>query len=269
VADLFESRRPVRVPRQARRGFALLPSIFTIGNLFCGYACIVYASRGDVETAAPFIGVAFLFDSLDGSIARLTNTASPLGMQLDSLADVVSFGLAPAILAFIWGLSDFGRWGWAFGFFFTACAAIRLARFNIQSGQIDKRYFVGMPSPAAGSVIAVTVFAWPDLLTGHAEPVRWLLKALASAVVLVPAALMVSTIRFRSFKTLDVGWRRSPRRWLVPFAVLIVLVVSEPAIALAVLAYGYLLSAFVGIAVTRWRARRPQTTASPPSAASS
>jgi CDP-diacylglycerol--serine O-phosphatidyltransferase len=255
IADVFDPGRPGRAPRQRRRGYALLPNIFTIGNLFCGYACIVYASRGDVETAAPFIGVAFLLDSLDGSIARLTNSASPFGLQLDSLADVVSFGIAPGILAFIWGLSDFGRWGWAVGFIFTACAASRLARFNIQAGQVDKRYFVGMPSPAAASVIAATVFAWPDLLTGHAEPVRFLLKALASAVVLVPATLMVSTIKFRSFKTLNLGWRRS-RKALLAFVLVLTLIVSEPSIMLAIMAYGYLLSAFVGLAITRWRARR-------------
>jgi CDP-diacylglycerol--serine O-phosphatidyltransferase len=263
IADVFDPGRPGRPPRQRRRGYALLPNIFTIGNLFCGYACIVYASRGDVEMAAPFIGVAFLLDSLDGSIARLTNSASAFGLQLDSLADVVSFGIAPGILAFIWGLSDFGRWGWAVGFIFTACAASRLARFNIQAGQLDKRYFVGMPSPAAASVIAATVFAWPDLLTGHAEPVRFLLKALASAVVLVPAALMVSTIKFRSFKTINLGWQRS-RKALLAFALVLVLIVSEPSIMLAIMAYGYLLSAFVGLAITRWRARRGTLPPEPP-----
>jgi CDP-diacylglycerol--serine O-phosphatidyltransferase len=266
MSDVFESRRP----RQRRRGYALLPNIFTMGNLFCGYACIVYAARGDVETAAPFIGVAFLLDSLDGSIARLTNTASPFGLQFDSLADVVSFGIAPGILAFIWGLSDFGRWGWAVGFIFTACAASRLARFNIQSGQVDKRYFVGMPSPAAAGVIAATVFAWPDLLTGHAEPVRFFLKALASAIVLVPAGLMVSTIKFRSFKTINLGWRRSTKALLL-FALFLALVVSEPSITLVLMAYGYLASAFVGLAITRWRIRRglPPTSEPPPAAASS
>ncbi len=256
MVDVFAPRRTPRTPRQPRRGFALLPSIFTIGNLFCGYACIVFASRGDVETAAPFIGVAVLLDSLDGSIARLTNSESPIGLQLDSLADVISFGLAPAILAFIWGLSDFGRWGWACGFFYTACTAVRLARFNIQAGTVDKRYFVGMPSPAAGGVIAATVFAWPDLLTGHDEPIRLLLKVLASAVVLVPAFLMVSTIRFRSFKTLNVGWRRSPRAWLLPFALGLAIIASQPRVILVILAYGYLASAMLGLVIARFRGHR-------------
>ena len=136
------------------------PSLFTVANLFCGYACIVYAMRGDFDTAALFIGIAMVLDMLDGFIARLTNSTSAFGVQLDSLADVVSFGLAPAILAFAWGLWPLGRLGWAAGFLYVTAAAMRLARFNIQTrGGSDKRYFVGMPSPAAAGVIASTVFS--------------------------------------------------------------------------------------------------------------
>ena len=121
-----------------------------MGNMFCGYACIVYAMRGEFETAAPFIGIAIVLDMLDGRIARLTGTASEFGVQFDSLADVISFGIAPAILSFAWGLAPLGRLGWAAGFLFVSAAALRLARFNIQSAAGgDKRYFVGMPSPAA------------------------------------------------------------------------------------------------------------------------
>ena len=111
----------------------LLPSLFTLGNMFCGYACIVYAMRGEYETAAPFIGFAIVLDMLDGRIARLTGTASDFGVEFDSLADVISFGIAPAILSFAWGLSPLGRLGWAAGFMFLTAAAMRLARFNIQS----------------------------------------------------------------------------------------------------------------------------------------
>ena len=129
--------------RRQRRGLFLLPSLFTVGNLFCGYACIVHAMRGDLATAAPFIGIAFVLDALDGRIARLTNTTSRFGVELDSLADVVSFGLAPAILAYAWGLSELARVGWASGFIFVTAAAMRLARFNIQSAtHVDKAYFV-------------------------------------------------------------------------------------------------------------------------------
>jgi CDP-diacylglycerol--serine O-phosphatidyltransferase len=180
----------------------------------------------------------------------LTGTSSAFGLQLDSLADVVSFGVAPAVLAFAWGLSDFGRKGWAAGFIFATAAALRLARFNIQSAAThDKRYFVGMPAPAAAGVIAATVFAWPYELQGYPQ-------GLGLAVVLVPAALMVSTIRFRSFKTINLGWAPSYSQPLL-FALILAGIFAEPRLSLPALAYGYLASAFVGIAINRFRARRP------------
>src|ERR687886_1031331 len=158
----FRRRTDERRRRRFRRGVYLLPSLFTLGNMFCGYACIVYSMRGEYETAAPFIGFAIVLDMLDGRIARMTGTASDFGVQLDSMADVISFGVAPAILSFQWGLSPLGRLGWAAGFLFVTGAAMRLARFNIQSGSGgDKRYFVGMPSPAAAAVPAATVYAYP------------------------------------------------------------------------------------------------------------
>src|SRR5215468_8247415 len=123
------SRHPLRL----RRGVSLLPSLFTMGNMFCGYACIVYSMRGDFETAAPFIGIAVVLDMLDGRIARLTGTASEFGVQLDSLADAISFGVAPAFLAVAWGLEPLGRLGLSAGFIYVSAAALRLARFNIQT----------------------------------------------------------------------------------------------------------------------------------------
>lgn len=238
------------MPPHFRRGVYLLPSIFTVANLFCGYACVVYAMRGEFQTAAPFIGVAIVLDMLDGRIARLTGTTSAFGLEFDSLADVISFGLAPAILTFSWGLVELGRLGWAAGFLFVTAAALRLARFNIQSvASLDKRYFVGMPSPAAAGVPAATVYAWPYPLAGYPQAL------LALAVVLVPALLMVSTIRFRSFKTLDLGWRRS-YLYLFVIAAGLAAVATEPRVMLLVLAYGYMTSAFIGLAYTRLR-RRP------------
>src|SRR5918995_1351191 len=154
-----------RAARRFRRGVYLLPSMFTMANLFCGYACIVYAMRGEFDIAAPFIGFAMVLDMLDGRIARMTGATSDIGIELDSLADVVSFGMAPAILSFTWGLQPLGRWGWAVGFVFVAAAALRLARFNVQVGSTDKRYFVGMPSPAAPAVPAATVFAYAYWVT--------------------------------------------------------------------------------------------------------
>ncbi len=187
--------------RRPRRGISVLPSLFTLANLFCGYACVVYAMRGEFETAAPLIGIAVVLDMLDGRIARMTGTASEFGVQFDSMADIVSFGMAPAILAFGWGLSSLGRLGWTAAFLFVAAAALRLARFNVQTGSTDKRYFIGMPSPAAAGIVAATVYAYP---AGFSE-----LHFAAPLVLLVvvPAALMVSTIRFRSFKSLDTNSR--------------------------------------------------------------
>jgi len=126
--------------------------MFTLANMFSGYACIVYAMRGELEKAAPLIGLAIIVDMLDGRVARMTGSTSQFGIEFDSLADVISFGVAPAILAFQWGLHPLGRIGWAAGFIFVAGAAIRLARFNIQTGTVDKKYFVGLPSPAAAAV---------------------------------------------------------------------------------------------------------------------
>jgi CDP-diacylglycerol---serine O-phosphatidyltransferase len=234
--------------RRFRRGVYLLPSIFTLANLFCGYACIVYAMREEYQLAAPFIGFAIVLDMLDGRIARLTGTATPFGLQFDSLADLISFGLAPAILTFNWGLEPLGRLGWAASFIFVTAAALRLARFNIQSAVADKRYFAGMPSPAAAGIPAATVFAYPYALE---EPVHGLL---AVAIMLIPAFLMVSTMRFRSFKTVDLRARRS-YKVLALVALILAVVAVHPRAVLVAVAYTYLLSGFVELALTRLRRR--------------
>jgi CDP-diacylglycerol---serine O-phosphatidyltransferase len=227
----------------------LLPSLLTMGNMFCGYACVVYSMRSEFETAAPFIGIAVILDMLDGRIARMTGTTSAFGVEFDSLADVISFGIAPAILAFSWGLQSLGRLGWAAGFMFVAAAAMRLARFNIQSASGgDKRYFVGMPSPAAAAIPAATVYAYPWGLYDY----RAALPALA--MVIVPAVLMVTTIRFRSFKTLDSQARR-PYTVLIFVAGGIMLIATHPRAMLVAMAYGYLSSAFIGMAISRLRHR--------------
>src|ERR1700730_5901373 len=142
----FLRRRTDAQRRPLRRGVYLLPSLFTMGNMFCGYACVVYAMRGEYETAAPFIGFAFVLDMLDGRIARLTGGESEFGVQFGSPADVISFGIAAALLSVGWGLARHGERGWAAAFLILACAARRLARFNIEGmAGADKRYFVGMP----------------------------------------------------------------------------------------------------------------------------
>jgi CDP-diacylglycerol--serine O-phosphatidyltransferase len=244
-------RRATDRPRRLRlrRGVYLLPSLLTMGNMFCGYACVVYAMRGAYETAAPFIGIAIVLDMLDGRIARMTGTTSEFGVEFDSMADVISFGVAPAILSFQWGLSALGRLGWAAGFLFVAAAAMRLARFNIQSASGgDKRYFVGMPSPAAAGIPAATVYAYPWGLYDYREALP------ALAMVVIPAILMVSRIRFRSFKTLDSKTRR-PYTVLIFVAAGIMLIATHPQAMLVVMAYSYLASAFIGMAITRFRHR--------------
>lgn len=235
--------------RRFRRGVYLLPSMFTMGNMFCGYACIVHAMRGELSTAALFIGFAFVLDMLDGRIARMMGTTSAFGLEFDSLADVISFGVAPAILSFKWGLEPLGQIGWAAGFLFVAAAAVRLARFNIQAATQDKRYFVGLPSPPAACVPAATVFAYPAGFQGYAE--AWAVLAM----VIVPALLMVSTIRYHSFKTLDLQSRRSyPVLFLLALGLAVL--ASSPRVLLLTLAYTYLASGLIGLTWHRLR-RRP------------
>ncbi|HSC28507.1 MAG TPA: CDP-diacylglycerol--serine O-phosphatidyltransferase [Vicinamibacterales bacterium] len=257
--NLSLHRRKGDRPQRFKRGVFLVPSLFTVANLFCGYACVVQSTRGDFELAAVFIGIAMLLDTLDGFFARLTKSSTAFGVQLDSLADIVSFGLAPAILAFTWGLWPLRRLGWAAGFIYVTATAMRLARYNIQTaGAADKRYFVGMPSPAAAAVIASTVYLYPS---GLDDP-QTALPALA--IVLVPAFLMISTIRFRSFKAIDLGWRRSYLGLFVA-AVVLALITSQPRIALVLLSYTYLASAFIGLAYHRFRRRPAGREATPPS----
>jgi len=234
IRVLKPGRRRGRAQQRFRRGVYLLPSTLTLANMFCGYACIVYSMRGELEKAAPLIGVAIIIDMLDGRVARMTGTTSAFGVEFDSLADIISFGVAPAVLAFQWGLQPLGRLGWAAGFVFVAGAAIRLARFNIQAGTGDKRYFVGLPSPAAAGVAASTIFFHP---MGFESPAAALPVL---ALVIVPGLLMVSNIRFYSFKTIDLKTRRA-----YPVLALLALglaLMTAHEIMLVVIAYTYLAS---------------------------
>jgi CDP-diacylglycerol---serine O-phosphatidyltransferase len=243
-------------PERFRRGVYLLPSFMTLSNLLCGYASVVYSTRGDFDTAAVLIGIAMIVDTLDGFFARLTHSQSAFGAELDSLADVVSFGIAPAILAFTWGLWSLGRLGWAAGFIYVAAAAMRLARFNIQGmAATDKRYFAGLPSPAAASVTASTVFLYPWGVQDYR------VALLALPMLLVPGLLMVSTIRFRSIKAMDVEKRRS---WRLPLLGVIALaaIATHPRIALVVLSYSYVVAALGMYLYGRLR-RRPSAAPNP------
>jgi len=201
--------------RKLRRGIYLLPTAFTTGSLCCGFFSLIESSRGRYEVAALLIIAAGVLDGLDGRIARLTGTTSEFGVEFDSLADISSFGIAPAFLAYEWALQSFHRVGWLIAFLFVACAATRLARFNIQHGSSDKRFFVGLPSPAAAGAIASAALAFPE------PPAQLGYSVLIGVLVATTALLMVSRVRYRSFKSLDL---RSPRSYLSVLAIVLVLV---------------------------------------------
>jgi CDP-diacylglycerol--serine O-phosphatidyltransferase len=222
-------------PARFRRGVAVLPSLFTTGNLFLGFWAIIKTIHGEYAEAAPLIAWAIILDLLDGRIARMTGTTSEFGGELDSLADMISFGVAPGVLAFCWGFSLMPRVGWLAAFLFVVCGALRLARFNVQRHAVDGRFFVGLPIPAAAAQVA----AWVSLLP---EPLGDRTQATAALCVVVTLAfLMVSTIRYRSFKTFDL---RSRRSYLVVLgiALLFLLVALHPKSVLLVLATAYWIS---------------------------
>jgi CDP-diacylglycerol--serine O-phosphatidyltransferase len=202
-------RRAGGATRGVRRGVYVLPALFTLGNVLCGYLCIDAAHHQRFHTAATLLFLAGILDGLDGRVARLTGSTSAFGEQLDSLADVVSFGVAPAFLAYQWGLSGFDRLGLAISFLVVVCGACRLARFNVQIHVVDKRYFVGLPIPAGAAAIAGIVWVHPEPLPSEAWNVAYLVFT-----VLV-SYLMISTLRYRSFKDLDLKSKRSVL--LVPF----------------------------------------------------
>ncbi len=184
-----------------RRGAYLIPSLFTTGNLLCGYIAIIRGLHGDYEWAAIAIFVAALLDRVDGWVARLTGTTSDFGLQLDSLADVVSFGMAPALLAYMWALSLLPRPWTLSPFLYLTAGAMRLARFNVQAPAQDKRYFVGLPIPAAACCLAACVFYSPERV---GDPVT---GGLVSLLVAILSVLMVSKFRYRSFKDIDLRRR--------------------------------------------------------------
>ena len=226
--------------RRFRRGVYLLPTIFTVGNLFCGFYSLVLGVRGDLGRAALMIVVAGVLDSLDGRIARATKTTSDFGLEFDSLADLVSFGVAPAMLAYHWALQGLGRVGWLVAFLYVVCAAMRLARFNIQAGPADRRYFVGLPSPSSAGALGALVFAFPD-----AAPSGSLVVAVALLVATL-GLLMISRFRYPSFKDFGLGSRRS-YLYVLPLAAILVAVAFHPEGTLLTFAAVYLLSAPVAL----------------------
>ena len=252
-------------PPPRSRGIYLLPNLFTTCGLFAGFYAIIAAANSEFTAAAIAVFVAALADGIDGRVARLTGTSSDFGVQYDSLADLVSFGLAPALVMYHWSLSalkfdgsTMGRVGWAVAFIYAACAALRLARFNTQVGTVDKRWFVGLASPAAAGLMMAFVWAFADGALGWSgEELRYV----ALGVTLAAGLLMVSRIRYWSFKGSGEGGARADR---VPFAVLLVLpvviavlVIDLPRVLLAV-GVVYALS---GPALELWQRMRPSARA--------
>lgn len=201
------------------RGIYLLPNLFTTANLFAGFFSIISAINGNFYVAAATVFVAMVLDSLDGRVARLTNTQSAFGAEYDSLSDMVAFGLAPAVLAYEWALSELGNVGLTVAFIYVACAALRLARFNTQIGKVDKRWFIGLASPAAAGVVAGWVWAVWALDEAGIRGVELPLVLVMLFALMVAAAglLMVSNIKYYSFKDLDLKGR-------VPFVAILVVV---------------------------------------------
>ena len=242
-------RKSLMNPELRRRGIYLLPNLLTTAALFAGFYAIVQAMTNRFEHVAVAIFVAMVFDGLDGRVARMTRTQSAFGAEYDSLSDMVSFGAAPALIAFEWAMKGMGKWGWIAAFVYCAGAALRLARFNTNIGIVDKRYFQGLPSPAAAALVAGFVWIVNDLnIPG--EEVRWY----AFALTLFCGVTMVSTIPYWSGK--DINLRRSVPFIVLPAIVLgYVLVSSYPPGVLFALFLGYALSGYV-MAASQGRTRR-------------
>jgi CDP-diacylglycerol--serine O-phosphatidyltransferase len=218
----------------------MAPSLFTLINMLCGFSSLRAAMDGNYDLAAVLIGVAILFDIFDGAVARAVRAITPFGLQFDSLADLISFGIAPAFLLYSWSLHDFGTAGWLLACFWLACAAYRLGRFNVTIDPLsDKRYFIGLPSPGAAGVVIASVFAYDGDFAGWHRfgPV---------ALAVVPAVLMATSYRFTSFR-----WLASPRRdriWVTVVAggALVLGLVFVPVGTALVIAYAYVALAPLG-----------------------
>lgn len=234
--------------RELRRGVYILPSMLSIGNLFCGFYAIIAIYKYDYSKAAVAILIALVIDFLDGAVARIAKATSDFGVELDSLADLISFGVAPGMLAYAFAMKPFGRIGWLAAFLFAACGALRLARFNIQTKKLDKRYFVGLPIPAAAGIVASCV-----LFLGESPSLEILeyqvvspevTSALMVVLMTVTAFLMVSKIRYRSLKEIDIA-RRHPFTILISLLLAMLIIASEPSLLLFVFFFLYALSGFL------------------------
>ncbi|MBU1207141.1 MAG: CDP-diacylglycerol--serine O-phosphatidyltransferase [Proteobacteria bacterium] len=205
-----------------RKGIYILPNLFTATSLFCGFFSLLRTLQEDFYTAAIFILISGLLDGMDGKIARYTNTTSRFGVEFDSLADVIAFGVAPGMLVYAWALEPFGRLGWLAAFLYVVCGALRLGRYNIQVNTVESRYFSGLPIPAAAGLIATGILVFYKL--GDTGVSKHLTVLIATYIL---AFLMVSTVKYYGFKDIEL-FRRKPFRWLVIAILLIIVVAYEP-----------------------------------------
>ena len=228
------------------KGVYLLPNLFTTGALFAGFYAIVAAMNGLFEHAAIGIIVAGILDGLDGGVARLTNTQSKFGAEYDSLSDCVAFGVAPGLVAYSWGLSELGKFGWMAAFIYVACAALRLARFNVQAESTDKRFFIGLPSPTGAGLVATLV--WLGASRGiDGNDISWIV----ALVVAGAGLLMVSSVKYPSFKELHIG--RVPFKVLLGVIVAFAIVFLDPPLVLLTVAIVYVVA---GLLMSLWRLRK-------------
>lgn len=234
-----ESRR-LRLRRRLGMHIYVLPNMLTTGNMFCGFFAMIYAIHGNFQFSAYAIVFAAVFDLLDGRVARMTHSESQFGKEYDSLSDVISFGVAPSLLLFEWALQPFGRIGWLAAFFFVACGALRLARFNVQHHVMEKAYFQGLPIPMAAGIVASSVLAFQDMGLNASRSI-WIL-----AMTFLLGFVMVSTFPYRSFKDIDLK-QRLPFHYLVIAVFLFAVVAIRPEVTLFALFLTYaLLGAIYG-----------------------
>jgi CDP-diacylglycerol--serine O-phosphatidyltransferase len=221
---------------RSRRGIYILPNIFTSLNLFCGFYAVIASIDGKFLAAAIAIIIGVMFDILDGKIARATNTTSKFGIEYDSLADLISFGLAPGVMIFLWALKPLGRIGWLAAFLFMACGALRLARFNSQVGTVSSDYFVGLPIPAgAGMSAAAVLFCYRFGFSGKIHPIFILI------LLYLLSFLMVSTIKYNSFKKPEL-FKKMNFNVLVAAILVLIFIAAQPSIALFLLGIAYVIS---------------------------
>jgi len=232
-----------------RKGVYILPGVLTLCGMFCGFFAIVASFKGNYLYAAWAIMIANIFDGLDGWVARLTQTTTRFGIELDSLSDLVAFGVAPALLVYKWALIPFGRVGWAAAFLFVVCGALRLARYNVQMGSTESKAFTGIPIPGAATVVAALVLFYYEIWETVPDKNYFILF-----LTVFLSVLMVSTLRFHSAKELNLR-KRKPFSILVAIVVIFMLIVVHPPVALFIFAMVYLVGGIIENIVLFYRKR--------------